>query len=154
MAQVPNANRVPTTQVPLTDKVTGLISRAWFRFFENLNTIVGDVYTPTLTNVTNVASSSASECQYLQVYSTVTVSGQVTIAATATGAAVLQMTLPVASNFVLTGQAAGTFTTTTSGGTTSGAILANIANGAFEFRFTATNTTSTIYAFTVTYQVV
>lgn len=154
MAPVPNANRIPTAQVPLTNPVTGLIARAWFRFLENLNTIINDVYTPTLTNTTNITSSSAAVCQYLQVYGAVTVSGQVTIAATATGATVLKMSLPVASNFTSTGQAAGTFATLTSGGTTTGAILADITNDVFEFRFNAANTTSTIYAFTVTYQIV
>jgi len=151
---VPNANRVPTTQVPLTDPTTGLISRAWFRFFENLNTMISDVYTPTLTNTTNITSSTPAICQYFQVYNTVTLSGQVTIQATAIGACNLKMTLPVASNFTSSGQAAGTFATTTAGGTAQGAILADITNDQFEFRFNATNTTSTVYAFTATYQLV
>jgi len=151
---VPNANRVPTTQVPLTDPTTGLVSRAWFRFFENLNTVVSDVYTPTLVNTTNIASSTPAICQYFQIYNVLTVSGQVTIQATATGACNLKMTLPVASKFTFSGQAAGTFATTTAGGTAQGAILADITNDQLEFRFTATNTTSTVYAFTATYQLV
>ena len=64
------------------------------------------------------------------------------------------MRLPVASNFTSSGQAAGTFATTTAGGTAQGAILADITNDQFEFRFNATNTTSTVYAFTATYQLV
>ena len=151
---MPNANRVPTTQVPLTDPTTGLVSRAWFRFFENLNTIVSDVYTPTLTNTTNITSSTPAICQYFQVYNVLTVSGQVTIQATAIGACNLKMTLPVASNFTSSGQAAGTFATTTAGGTAQGAILADITNDQLEFRFNATNTTSTVYSFTATYQLV
>ena len=154
MVQMLSANRVPTNQAPINDPATGLVSREWFRFFANLNTIVSTVYTPTLTNTTNITASSVSECQYLRVYSTATVSGQVTIAATATGAVVLKMSLPVASNFASTSQAAGTFATLTVGGTTTGAILADIVNDVFEFRFNAANTTSTVYAFTVTYQVV
>ena len=149
-----SANRVPINQAPIADPVTGLVSREWFRFFANLNTIVSDVYTPVLTNTTNIASSTAAECQYSRIYSVATVSGQVTISATATGAAVLKMSLPLASNFASTGQAAGTFATLTTGGTTTGAILADIVNDVFEFRFNAANTTSTVYAFTVTYQVV
>lgn len=149
-----SANRVPANQVPLNNPNTGLVSREWFRFFANLNTIVSTVYTPTLTNTTNVASSAASECQYLRVYSVATISGQVTIAAAATGSTVLKMSLPLASKFVSTGQAAGTFASTTLGSTTTGAILADIVNGVLEFRFNAANTTSTVYAFTVTYQVV
>ena len=151
---MPSANRIPTANVAITEPDSDLVSRAWFRFFQNLNTIDSGTYTPTLTNTTNIASSTAAVCQYTQIYSTVTVSGQVTITATATGACVLKMTMPVASNFTSVGQAAGVLATTTSGGTAQGAILADIANDQFEFRFNATNTTSTVYSFTVTYQIV
>tara|TARA_B110000503_G_scaffold20487_1_gene30768 strand:+ start:851 stop:1246 length:396 start_codon:yes stop_codon:yes gene_type:complete len=130
------------------------VSRAWFRFFENLNTIVSDVYTPTLTNTTNITSSTPAICQYFQIYNVLTVSGQVTIQATATGACNLKMTLPVASKFTSSGQAAGTFATTTAGGTAQGAILADIVGDQFEFRFNATDTASTVYSFTATYQLV
>jgi hypothetical protein len=151
---MPNANRIPTINVAITDPNTDLVSRAWFRFFENLNTINSDTYTPKLTNTTNITSSAAAVCQYTQIYSTVTVSGQVTIRATATGACNLKMTLPVASGFTSSGQAAGTFATTTAGGTAQGAILADITGDQLEFRFNATNTTSTVYSFTATYQIV
>lgn len=149
-----NANRIPTTNVPITEPDGKLVSRAWFRFFQNLNTIDSGTYTPTLTNTTNITSSTASVCQYMQTYSTVVVSGQVTVQATASGACNLKMTLPVASNFTSSGQAAGVIVTTTAGGTAFGAVLANVANDQFEFRFTATNTASTVYSFTVTYQIV
>ena len=152
---MPSSNRVPTINVPITDPpTTGIPSRAWFRFFQNLNTIDSGVYTPTLVNTTNVDFSAATECQYTQIYGTVIVSGTVTIQATTAAACNLKMSLPVASNFTSTGQAAGTLATTTAGGTASGAILADTVGGQFEFRFTATNTTSTVYAFTVTYQIV
>lgn len=62
--------------------------------------LASGVYTPTLTNVANLAASTAFQCQYLQVGSVVTVSGKVavdpTLAATATE---LGISLPVASNF-------------------------------------------------------
>jgi len=151
---MPNANRIPTINVAITDPNSDLVSRAWFRFFQNLNTINSDTYTPTLTNTTNITSSAAAVCQYTQIYSTVTVSGQVTIRATSGGACNLKMTLPFASGFTASGQAAGAFATTTVGGTAQGAILADIAGDQFEFRFNATNTTSTVYSFTVTYQIV
>jgi hypothetical protein len=151
---MPNASRIPTINVSIVEPDTTLVSRVWFRFFQLLNTIDSGVYTPTLTNTTNITSSSAAVCQYTQIYSTVTVSGQVTIQATAAGACNLKMTLPVASNFTSSGQAAGVLATTTAGGTAQGAILADVANDKFEFRFNATNTTSTVYSFTVTYQIV
>lgn len=57
-------------------------------------------YTPTLTNVANIAASTAYECQYLVVGTSVIVSGKVdidpTLAATSTQ---LGISLPVASNF-------------------------------------------------------
>jgi hypothetical protein len=151
---VPNPNQIPSSRTAFLDPVTGLISRVWFRFFENINTIISGVYTPTLTNTTNITASTPFECQYLQVYDVVTVSGRVTIQATAIGACNLKMTLPVASTFTAVGQAGGTLATTTSGGTAQGGIIADIIGDKFEFRFTATNTVSTDYTFTTTYQIV
>jgi cytoskeletal protein RodZ len=151
---VPSANRIPTVNVAILEPDSSLVSRAWFRFFQNLNTIDSGVYTPTLTNTTNIASSTAQACQYTQIYSTVTVSGTVVIQATATGACNLKMTLPVPSGFTSSGQAAGALATTTAGGTAQGAIVADVLGDQFEFRFNATDTLSTTYAFTVTYQIV
>jgi hypothetical protein len=54
-------------------------------------------YTPTLTNGTNVSSSTAYVCQWKRVGNVVTVSGRVDIDPTATGATVLGISLPVAS---------------------------------------------------------
>lgn len=58
-----------------------------------------DVYTPTLTNTTNITSSTARPCQYVRVGRMVIVSGSVSITPTATGATLLLMSLPIASNF-------------------------------------------------------
>jgi hypothetical protein len=55
-------------------------------------------YTPTLTDVTNVSSSTPYACKYTKVGSMVTVSGKVGINATGALATELQMTLPIASN--------------------------------------------------------
>ena len=77
--------------------------------------IVGGTYTPTLTNTTNVSSSEAAVCQYMRVGPVVTVSGRVTIEATATAATVLKISLPVASNLADTNQLAGTGTNSSTG---------------------------------------
>jgi hypothetical protein len=37
----PNITKIPASRVPLLDQRTGLISREWFRFFNNLFTITG-----------------------------------------------------------------------------------------------------------------
>lgn len=57
------------------------------------------VYTPTLTNVANVAASTAYECQYMRIGTVVTVSGKVDIDVTLTATATqLGLSLPIASN--------------------------------------------------------
>jgi hypothetical protein len=116
--------------------------------------VFSGTYTPTLTNTTNIASSTASACQYLRVGDVVTVSGQVTIDPTIAGACNMKMTLPVASNFGSSRQAGGTFATATSGQADQGSIIGDATGDQFEFRFTAVNVASAIYAFNVTYQVI
>jgi len=111
-------------------------------------------YTPTLTNVTNITSSTAVVCQYMRVLTAVTVSGSVTITATAIGNTVLRMSLPIASNFASVGQAGGTLATTTAGGTSQGGIVADATNKTFTFQFVASSIAATTYTFSVTYQIV
>ena len=57
-----------------------------------------DTYTPTLTNVANIAASTAYQCQYLRIGNSVSVSGRVDIDPT-TGATSTQLgiSLPVVS---------------------------------------------------------
>jgi hypothetical protein len=38
---MPNITQIPAPRVPLIDPNTGLISTQWFRYFNNINTIVG-----------------------------------------------------------------------------------------------------------------
>lgn len=57
-------------------------------------------YTPTLTGVNNIASSTAYACQYMRVGNTVTVSGQIEIVPTANNAqTTIGISLPISSNF-------------------------------------------------------
>jgi hypothetical protein len=115
--------------------------------------VFSGTYTPSLTNTTNIAASSTSTCQYMRVGDVVTVSGQVTIDPTAAGACNMKMTLPIASAFGSSRQAGGTFATLTGGQADQGAIIADATGDQFEFRFTAVNVASAIYAFHVTYSV-
>lgn len=63
-------------------------------------TLASGTYTPTLTNTTNVAASTAYQCQYMRVGSVVTVSGRVDIDPTTAGIdTAMKMSLPIASNF-------------------------------------------------------
>ena len=77
----------------------------------NEQDIRSGTYTPTLTAVTNVASSTPRKAQWLRVGNVVTVSGQLDITTTTTGATALGISLPIASNFGTTFEASGTGTT-------------------------------------------
>lgn len=66
-------------------------------------------YTPTLTNVTNIAASTSAKAQWMRVGNVVTVSGQVQIDATAaTAYTQLGISLPIASNLALATDLSGT----------------------------------------------
>ena len=73
-------------------------SQGGFRMSPRNLIMQADVYTPTLTNVANIAASTAYQCQYLRVGNSVTVSGRVDIDPTlATTATQLGISLPIAS---------------------------------------------------------
>ena len=38
---MPNSTQIPAPRVPIIDQATGLMSREWFRYFNNINTILG-----------------------------------------------------------------------------------------------------------------
>lgn len=124
-----------------------------------VDTIVNDTglahgkYTPTLTNVANLAASTAYECQYIRVGNTITVSGKVdvdpTLAVTSTQ---LGISLPVASNFGAAEDCAGTaFSPTISG--MGAAILADTTNDRAQMQFVSSDTNSNAMYFTFTYEV-
>lgn len=110
------------------------------------------VYTPTLTNTTNIDASTASEAQYLRVGSTVTVSGIVTIDPAAAGAINLGISLPVASNFGTQSDAGGAASCDTAAA--SAAIYADATNDAVDLVGIAADGTSRTWGFTFTYQVI
>ena len=64
-------------------------------------------YTPTLTNVTNITSSTAYECFVLRNGKVFHVSGRVDIDLTGNGSYELGISLPVASDFTDIGQCVG-----------------------------------------------
>jgi fibronectin-binding autotransporter adhesin len=116
-------------------------------------TVTSGTYTPTLTGVANIASSTALECQYIRVGNVVTVSGGALIDPTAAVATSFRITLPVASNL-------GTAQDLGGGGVFSGAtidpleILADTTNDAASIAFIAGGTSSGYATFTFTYQVI
>jgi hypothetical protein len=115
--------------------------------------VFSSTYTPTLTNVNGITSSSASVCYFTRVGNVVTVSGQITINTNANGLTKMRMTCPVASNFSSISQAAGTFNNldynTFSGGIT-GSGFAN----SIEWRFEDSVGGTRIFSFNAAYLVV
>lgn len=87
----------------------GALSELGRRMWLSVPILASGVYTPTLTHIANVAASTAYACQYAQVGSTVTVTGQVAIDPTA-GATLtrLGISLPVPSSLSATEQVGGT----------------------------------------------
>jgi len=113
-------------------------------------------YTPALTNVANVSSSTAYSCQYIRVGAMVTVSGKVSISFTANSNVVSQlgMSLPIASNFANDNECAGVGS---SNKQNSSAIRADATNDRAEFYITANASTLTggeTFWFIFTYRII
>ena len=70
--------------------------------------VVSGTYTPTITNVTNIAVSVARECSYMRIGAVVDVACSVNLDAASTGEYQYDFSLPVASNFVAIYDATGT----------------------------------------------
>jgi sugar lactone lactonase YvrE len=121
--------------------------------FSALNVYSG-TYTPTLTNTTNIAASTAAVCQYMRVGNVVTVSGTVQIDPTLVGQIVLGMTLPIASALTAATQCGGTFAG--SGVTTInlGSIVADATNDRATFDGVVADIANRTYGFTFTYLVI
>lgn len=117
-----------------------------------LTDLTSGTYTPTLTNTTNVDSSTAYACQYLRVGSVVHVSGALGINPTATGDTILGMSLPVASDLANSENLAGTVVC--DGIDQYGLIKGDSANDRATIRFIATDTNSRDFWFTFTYRVI
>ena len=111
-------------------------------------------YTPTLTNVTNVAASTPQVTQWYRVGNRVTVFGYIAIDPTATGAFQVDMSLPIPSNFANVTQAGGTFSSTASGISQGGGIWSDAANDRVSFIGVATDAANRSYAFQFSYKVI
>jgi hypothetical protein len=117
--------------------------------------VFSGTYTPTLTNTTNIAASTASVCQYMRVGNVVTVSGTLDIDPTATGRIVLGMSLPIASNFSGANNLGGTFYATGAvTGTNGGGTQGDATNDRAEFDGQVADVANRRYAFSFTYRVI
>lgn len=142
-------NNPAWAQINLANGVTGTLPLA------NGGTNVSSAtqtYTPTLTNVTNVAASTAFACQYMRVGNTVIVSGKVAIDPTAAGATELGISLPVASALTQEEQLGGTAQTAAVAGE-GAAIRADATNDRAALVYTAVDLTNKNWFFEFSYQV-
>lgn len=131
-----------------TAALNGLMSAA---DKSKLDLVTSGTYTPTLTNMTNVAASTAYQCQYLRVGSVVTVSGKVDVDPTAAAVTELGISLPIASNFAAFQDCCGVGSDATS---ESAAIFADEANNRALMLWVAIVTANHGIAFTFTYEII
>lgn len=113
------------------------------------------IYTPTLTAVANVSTSSTVSAQYMRVGNTVTVSGRVALSATAANTdTTIRVSLPIASDLTVSHSIGGSGASVT-GGTMGNAvgISGDVTNNAAVFNLRPVNTTNTAYAFSFTYRI-
>jgi len=110
-------------------------------------------YTPSLTNGTNVAASTAYPNQWIRVGNVVTVSGKVAIDATAATTTELGMSLPIASNFGNDYECAGVGVDAVAGEEPM-VIKADAANNRASFNQVKADTSNHDHYFTFTYSVI
>jgi hypothetical protein len=119
-----------------------------------VSNIIAGTYTPTLFNGSNVDSSSVTvPWQYLRVGNVVTVSGSITIDATAAAATSTNVdaTLPIASNLANVGECAGNLNST---GSVGGAIRADTTNDRSELFYNSQSTSAVTFYVIFTYQII
>jgi hypothetical protein len=88
--------------------------------------ITSGTYAPTVTGITNFASSSSAAARWSRVGDTVTVSGYVQVTPTLSGSTVFRITLPVASALSILSDVSGTFVARVSTSYNPGAVSAHV----------------------------
>ena len=111
-------------------------------------------YTPTRSAESNLDSNvTMTEAQYMRVGNTVTVSGRFTADPTAGGAASFEITLPIASNLGAAEDLAGVAFCGSIAG--QGAeIIGSAANNTAKIQWIASDTTSKVWSYIFSYQVI
>jgi hypothetical protein len=111
-------------------------------------TLASGTYTPTLTNESNITSSTAYQCMYHRVGNIVTVSGKINVDYTATGTATLGISLPIASDIANDYDAAGVMHAEVNAG---GVIRGDATNNRAQFYINTGSSAGFDYFFTFTY---
>lgn len=120
---------------------------------KNLTGVKSGTYTPTLTAVTSVTSSTAYQCQYLRLNDIVVVSGRVDIVASSTGLVVLGISLPVASDFGAEEDCGGVYNETASNAV-HGVVVADATNNRIQIQIYRAVTGSQAGYFIALYQII
>lgn len=125
----------------------------------NLDTLTVDIsngtYTPTLTNISNVASSSIQITRYSRIGDDVTVSGAILLTPTTGGTTNTQFRInpPIASNFTTAYQASGVMTRASgSASYEPGTISSDATTDQIVFTFVATDSSPASRIITFTYK--
>lgn len=113
--------------------------------------LLSNTYTPTLTNTTNISSSTAYVSGYSRVGDAVHVFGRVGITPTASGLCVLGFSLPVASDITSVANLGGTFCTRTT--SLAGSVAGDATNDRATFGIVAPSTTALDCMFSFSYTV-
>lgn len=112
------------------------------------------IYSPTLQNIFNITTSSATQCKWMRVSDMVTVSGSITITPTQNNQSTkLGISLPVASNIGAVQDVAGTAQTTALQGQ-GAAIYGDAANDRAILEFLSNGSTLRTLYFTFMYQII
>lgn len=114
--------------------------------------VYAGTYTPTLTNGTNVAASTAYSCQYLAVGNVVHVSGRVDVDPTGAGQSILGISLPIASNIANANECAGAAFAPGIAGQ-GAAILGDATNDRAQVEWIAVDTSNQAMYFSFTYRI-
>lgn len=113
------------------------------------------LYTPTLTNGTNVAASTALECYWMRIGIVVCVHGKANIDPTSSATlTILTLTLPIASAFALTGDCSGVGSNATTGTMGPMHIRADVAADEAELRHFAPSAANQGWAFSFMYKII
>lgn len=110
-------------------------------------------YTPTLSNTTNVAASTARKCQWIRVGNVVSVSGSADIDPTAAAATLMGISLPIASNLALATDCGGTAAGDQAAAIEAAAVRGDATNDRCEFSYTAVNIANHTIFFHFQYEV-
>ena len=146
----------PAFNLPATDGSANAVMQTDGSGNLSLSTIVtSNTYTPTIANTANITSSSSALFQYIRVGNVVTVSGAISLGATAAGTIAFTLSLPIASTLATITQCGGvTGAPFQAGYIGGGRIIADTVNHVASCQGTAGDTTSRSWSITFTYLIV